>query len=76
MKTFLIIVLTIIAISLWQHLENNYRRDIVFQVCNTSRISPNINETECGNLQDKWGKEFLCRVNNADPNNFCWVEDK
>lgn len=48
----------------------------VYTVCNDSRISAEISETECGNLQDTTDTEFLCTANNMSPANHCWVEDK
>ena len=76
MKIFLIVLLTTIAIGGWQQAQKIHRLETVYAVCNTSRISPTINETECGQLQDKWHIEFLCRDNNTDPNNVCWTEQK
>lgn len=76
MKYFIIIVLTTIAIGLWQHSETESHRATVYQVCNASRISPTISEGECGKLQDKWGIEFLCASANSDPTNYCWTEVK
>lgn len=75
MKYLIILLLTTGAIGLWQHQEQT-RTDMVYAVCNQSRISPDISEAECGRLQDKWHREFLCQANNMDPKNICWVEVK
>lgn len=76
MKIFFIILLTTVAIGGWQQAEKVHKLETVYAVCNESRISPTITETECGQLQDKWGIEFLCQANNTDPQNHCWTEQK
>lgn len=48
----------------------------VYSICNESRMSPVINETECGNAQDLTNTEFLCEQANTLPTNHCWVEEK
>lgn len=49
-------------------------KSLVYHVCNESRISPTLNEHECGSLQDQYHLEFLCQQNNMMPNTYCWVE--
>lgn len=54
----------------------NEEEQHVYDVCNDSRISKDINETNCGFLQDKYNMEFICKENNTSVNNMCWVEYK
>lgn len=51
-------------------------RDLVYQVCNESRISATISERGCADLQDQLHMEFLCEQANDRPDNHCWVENK
>lgn len=51
-------------------------KQLVYSVCNESRISATINETQCGDMQDETNTEFLCEANNTSPINYCWVEVK
>lgn len=78
MKVFTtVIIIALLVIVLKQgSLITQTRSDIVFSVCNQSRVSVEITETECGRLQDKWHREFLCQQANRDINNKCWVEVK
>lgn len=76
MKTFFIILATIMAIGLWQQAQKVHKLETVYAVCNESRISLTITEKECGQLQDLWHIEFLCKANNTDPANVCWTEKK
>jgi hypothetical protein len=55
---------------------NQIKNDMVFATCNQARVSPTINEKECGRLQDVWNREFLCSSNDTNPNTHCWVEQK
>jgi hypothetical protein len=48
----------------------------VYTTCNESRMSDTINETKCGDLQDKYGIEFLCEQRNNLSTNTCWTEAK
>jgi hypothetical protein len=50
--------------------------DLVYEVCNESRISIAIKEDGCADLQDQLHMEFLCEQNNISPTNHCWVEEK
>lgn len=50
--------------------------DLVYRVCNESRMSLTIDERGCADLQDQTNTEFLCQQNNNDPANHCWVEEK
>lgn len=51
-------------------------KQLVYDVCNESRLSASINETQCGDMQDETNTEFLCEANNTSPTNYCWVEVK
>lgn len=48
----------------------------VYVTCNDSRISWDVSEMECDELQATTDSEFLCQARNMDPANHCWVEDK
>lgn len=49
---------------------------LVYSICNQSRMSAEIKETQCGDLQDQTHTEFLCIDGNTSPDNICWVEQK
>lgn len=50
---------------------------IVFEACNQSRLVIDGElEQRCGDLQDKYGIEFLCEFNNGKVSNRCWTEAK
>lgn len=51
-------------------------KQLVYTVCNDSRISLAITEQQCGDLQTDTGTEFLCAEANTSPTNICWVEVK
>lgn len=51
-------------------------KQLVFNVCNESRISPTIDERGCADLQEQLNMEFLCDGNNTNVNTHCWVEVK
>jgi hypothetical protein len=48
--------------------------DVVYEVCNASRIHDIVSEQTCGELQDYYHLEFLCDKNNKLADNHCWVE--
>lgn len=48
----------------------------VYDICNITRISPNITEEQCAYAQDVSNTEFLCEHANTSPDNHCWVEFK
>lgn len=49
----------------------------VFAACNSSRMKISGDaETNCGQLQDHYGFEFLCEANDNKVSTKCWVEDK
>lgn len=71
--------LLLVAVSQLDQAKGDLRQATlsnVYTVCNDSRISSEINETQCGELQDMTDTEFLCDANNMSPANHCWVEDK
>ncbi len=51
-------------------------KQLVYAICNESRISSTIDERGCADLQDQLNMEFLCMDNNTSPSNYCWVEAK
>jgi len=60
-------------------LHDEYRMGVlstVYAICNESRISATINETQCGDIQDSTQTEYLCKENNSLSTTYCWTEDK
>lgn len=58
---------------------NNYARttitkQVVYDTCNQARMSLEITEHQCADLQAKYRIEFLCQENNRLPSNTCWTE--
>jgi hypothetical protein len=51
-------------------------KDVVFQMCQESRATNNVSEQTCGDLQDFYGMEYLCKDRNSSTSNKCWVEVK
>lgn len=51
-------------------------KDVVYQICQESRITNNVSDQTCGELQDFYRMEYLCKFNNNSTNNTCWVEVK
>lgn len=54
--------------------RDSTKAQAVYDVCNQSRISVGINETQCADLQVKYGIEFLCEQANRSVDNHCWTE--
>jgi hypothetical protein len=62
--------------AMWSMSNRVEPADLVYQVCNESRMSETISERGCGDLQDQLHLEFLCKQANTRPDNHCWVENK
>lgn len=46
----------------------------VYAACQASRMSATLSEKHCGELQDKYKIEYLCKQNNTLVSNHCWTE--
>lgn len=46
----------------------------VYEACQESRMSLEITEQACGQLQDMYGREYICTQANMSRDNHCWVE--
>lgn len=78
MKFYLTVAVFFLALAnlgMLQHM-NRIEKALTYHICNESRLSAEIKETECGNIQDELHTEFLCKANNNLESNFCWVEKK
>lgn len=51
-------------------------KDTVYNLCQESRTSNKISEQTCGELQDYYNVEYLCKERNALTSNKCWTEVK
>lgn len=52
------------------------KKDLVYTMCQESRMYDTVSEETCGALQDKFNMEFLCSERNKSITNTCWVEEK
>lgn len=79
MKTTIFLALLVGAIlgcSINAQATDNAKRE-VYAVCNSARLEiSGASEQACGQLQDKYGIEFLCNANNNSPATNCWTEAK
>ncbi len=81
MKKFLTLMVLIIAAELGAiaaiytvNTNEQAKNNAVYQVCQTSRVDPRIDERGCADVQDIFGREYVCRDANTDVSNICWVE--
>ena len=74
---YLFMATTLAAVgAMWSMSLRVEPSDLVYAVCNESRMSPSIKEHGCAALQDQLHLEFLCQQNNTDPDTHCWVEEE
>lgn len=69
----MVIVMLLIATIIIVIAVDRLNSVLIYHVCNESRVSRTINEKECGELQDRFGKVFLCERHNMNVDNHCWV---
>lgn len=51
-------------------------KQVVYDMCQASRISDTVSESTCGELQERYNAEYLCDQNNKNASTHCWVEMK
>lgn len=49
-------------------------KKVIYDVCQASRMHDFVSEQTCGDLQDYYHAEYLCKENNKKADNKCWVE--
>lgn len=72
-----LVALSIVLIAFGYVITNTRQvtaREMIFNVCNQSRISATIKESQCADLQTSYGIEFLCSERNTNPATYCWTE--
>lgn len=51
-------------------------KQVIYEMCQSSRITDMVSEQTCGELQDRYNAEYLCDSNNKNASTHCWVEMK
>jgi hypothetical protein len=78
MKAFFITLTIVIGVCVCVNIQaqKGSPKEVVYQMCQSSRMTDSVAEQTCADLQDHYNIEFLCEQNNKSSSNHCWVEEK
>lgn len=71
-KIVLVVIVGMIGFNINSAINN---QRIVFEACQNSRMGKGISENTCGEMQELYHAEYICKENNSSPSNVCWVEN-
>ena len=71
---YMIVGMVMVVVGAVLVTRDSTKAQAVYDVCNQSRMSSEISERQCADLQVKYGIEFLCERGDRSADNHCWTE--